>query len=370
MTIFVATIFLGAHELAISTVIISTFLAELVLNHNIARVDPKKFVARTMFNIAQLVISVEIGFQVFRLLGGSPPPWGSFVDYMPLLATFVVCWFANTSLVAGIISLTEGTNYLYHLKFDLRHLPIQLLSLSTLAILLAIVYKISPWHVLLIAVPLALIHYSFMGYTRLRRSAVEAFETLMDALKWRDEYTATHSDRVAELSVKIAHKLRLPLDEIERIRAAARIHDIGKVAIPDKILLKEDKLTPEEMEVIKKHPVIGADIISGLEVYKDCVDIVKFEHERWDGSGYPEGLKGEQIPLGARIVAVADVYDALRSERPYRGKLSVDEAVEEIKRMRGRELDPKVVDALFEVLKEEGEVTEERARSLLKKVLG
>jgi putative nucleotidyltransferase with HDIG domain len=182
----------------------------------------------------------------------------------------------------------------------------------------------------------------------------------MSTLKWRDEYTATHSERVAELSVKIARKLRLPQDEIERIRAAARIHDIGKVAIPDDILLKKGPLTPEERKIIEKHPLIGARIIQNLEVYKDCVNIVKYEHERWDGKGYPERLKGEEIPLGARIVAVADVYDALRSERPYRRKLSVDEAVEEIKRMRGQDLDPRVVDALLEVLVEEGEVVVER----------
>ncbi len=192
----------------------------------------------------------------------------------------------------------------------------------------------------------------------MRRSATEAFEKIMKALKWRDEYTATHSERVAELSVKIARKLGLSQDEIERIKAAARIHDIGKIAIPDRILLKPEGLSPEEWELMKQHPLIGADIIKDLEVYKDCVDIVKYEHERWDGSGYPEGLKGEEIPLGARIVAVADVYDALRSDRPYRPKLSVEEAVRELRRMRGKKLDPKVVDALIEVLKEEGELAE------------
>ena len=185
----------------------------------------------------------------------------------------------------------------------------------------------------------------------------------MRALRLRDEYTATHSERVAELAVKIARKLKLGQEEIERIRAAARIHDIGKVAIPDKVLLKEGALTPEERELIEQHPLIGADLISGLEVYKDCVDIVKYEHERWDGSGYPEGLKGEEIPLGARIVAVADVYDALRSDRPYRPALSLDQAIEELKQMRGRELDPKLVDILFEILQEECSKEKEKVSS-------
>lgn len=175
----------------------------------------------------------------------------------------------------------------------------------------------------------------------------------MQSLQARDPYTAEHSERVADLSGKIARKLGLPENEVERIVAAARIHDIGKVGIPDSILLKPGPLTPQEWEIMKKHPVIGAEIIKGMEIYDNCVDIVKYEHERWDGSGYPEGLKGEEIPLGARIVAAADVYDALTSDRPYRKALPKEEAIAELKRMRGVKLDPRVVDALLEVLEEE-----------------
>jgi putative nucleotidyltransferase with HDIG domain len=235
------------------------------------------------------------------------------------------------------------------------------LSLGVLTLLSATVYTFSVWHMALVMVPMGLLHYSLWGYTRLRRSAVEAFEKLMSALRFRDEYTATHSERVARLAVKIARKLGLPEETIERIQAAARIHDIGKVAIPDKVLLKEEGLSDQDWELIKQHPLIGADLISGLEVYKDCVDIVKYEHERWNGSGYPEGLKGEQIPLGARIVAVADVYDALRSDRPYRRAMTLEEAIDELKRMRGKELDPKLVDILLEILEEEKSEEREEA---------
>jgi len=355
----------------ISIVFTATFFAEMYLNHEfLFKRQYFEYCKRIMFNASQLTVVIFAGTLVFRSLGGIAPPWSRVDQYLLAIVTFVTCNLLNTAFVSAVISLSTGISFLYPFKFDLNFLPIQVLSLGVLSILSATLYSISLWHMILVLIPMGLFHYSLWGYTRLRRSAVEAFEKLMKTLKWRDEYTATHSERVAELAAKIARKLRLPQEEIERIRAAARIHDIGKVAIPDDILLKKGPLTPEERKIIEKHPLIGADIIQGLEVYKDCVDIVKYEHERWDGSGYPERLKGEDIPLGARIVAVADVYDALRSERPYRRELSADEAAEEIKRMRGRELDPRVVDALLQVLEEEGEVARGTERSLLKRASG
>jgi putative nucleotidyltransferase with HDIG domain len=198
-----------------------------------------------------------------------------------------------------------------------------------------------------------MVHISLKGYMKLRSEAKGTFERMLDLLFERDPYTARHSEEVAELSEKIARKMGLPDEEVEVIRSAARIHDIGKISIPDKILFKPGSLNDEEWEVIKKHPIIGADLLQGLEIYTEAVEIVKYEHERWDGSGYPEGLKGEAIPLGARIVAVADVYSALISDRPYRKAYSKEEARKLMEEMRGTKLDPQVVDALFKAIEED-----------------
>jgi len=185
---------------------------------------------------------------------------------------------------------------------------------------------------------------------RLRHQAQETFEKMTQSLMERNHYTGAHSEEVSLIAQRIARELGLPEDEVERIGAAARVHDIGKIAIPDSILLKQDGLTDEEWKVIEQHPVLSAELLKGLEIYDGSIEIIKHHHEHWDGSGYPDGLRGEQIPLGARIVAVADVYNALTTDRPYRPAYSKEEALEIIAGMRGKELDPRVVEAFLKVI--------------------
>ncbi len=248
--------------------------------------------------------------------------------------------------------MSTGENFFYQLRFSLRKLHIQVLSLGVLSIIIAVTYESSPWNLLLIAVLLLLVNSSLKGYIQLRDQAKRTFEKIMDLLEKRDPYTRDHSESVGSLTEEICDELKLTPEEKESLVSAARVHDIGKLGIPDSILLKEGKLSDEEWETMEEHPVISADIISELEIYDDSVKIVKYEHERWDGSGYPEGLEGEDIPLGSRIVAVADVWNALRTERPYRGPIPVEGAKEEIKDMAGVKLDPEVVDALLTLVEE------------------
>jgi len=278
-----------------------------------------------------------------------------FSSLIPATGAFIVISLLNTAFVSGIITLTEGTSFLYHIRFNLKHLLVQILSLGVLGILMAVIYAQSPWNLLLVLIPLGLVHLSLRNYMRLREEAKRAFEKMADLLAKRDPYTYEHSRSVAELAARIARKLRLPLDQVEKIRSAAMIHDIGKIAIPDSILQKPGPLSEEEWRVMKTHPVIGADLIKDLEIYADVADIVRYEHERWNGSGYPRGLQGDEIPLGARIVAAADIYNALTTDRPYRPAYSPHEARRIIKEMRGVELDPRVADALLAVLEEEQE---------------
>jgi putative nucleotidyltransferase with HDIG domain len=224
---------------------------------------------------------------------------------------------------------------------------------------MAILWNLTPshWTILLALLPLILIHFSLHNYMRLRENAVKLIETMVDMLQKRDAYTGQHSRDVANLAEEIAREMKLPEEQIETIRIAAVVHDIGKVAIPDRIVNKPGPLDEEEWQLMKTHTIIGADLIKNLEMYSpQAVAIVRSEHEHWDGTGYPDKLKGEAIPLGARIVEAADVYDALVTERLYRkaqGKPIVytpAEATKIIKSMEGTVLDPKVADACVRVI--------------------
>ncbi|UZP66051.1 response regulator [Desulfovibrio mangrovi] len=188
--------------------------------------------------------------------------------------------------------------------------------------------------------------------TRERTMLLSAIASLIQALEARDAYTRGHSESVASISKSLAEHMGLPPDNVERIVLAARLHDIGKIGIADSVLLKEGKLSDEEYDNIRSHPLKGAQILKPIPSMQSILDAVMYHHERMDGSGYPLGLKGSSIPLDARIVAVADVYDALTSNRPYRRAMSYEEASVVIKEMRGGHLCPDCVDAFMTMMKD------------------
>ncbi len=175
----------------------------------------------------------------------------------------------------------------------------------------------------------------------------DAIEALAVALLERDRYTGEHSEAVIEMSGAVARNLGLKLPEVERVKSAALLHDIGKVAIPDEILHKPGPLTDDEWKLMKEHPVIGERILRVLPGLGNVARIVRHEHERWDGGGYPDGLIGDAIPLGSRIIIAADTYHAITSDRPYRAARSHSEAVEELTRCAGTQFDPTVTAALI-----------------------
>ena len=352
--IYTGSIIIGGTPLALAVAIPSLVFSEILIRIESLPegASPLDVLKKVIFNTAQIVIAIKAGSLAFAYIGGEPAPFTSPYAYVPPLVAFLTYTLVNTSLVSGIISLTEGTSFFYQLKFNLRNLHVQVLSLGVLSILIAVTYASSPWNLFLVAVLLLLVNNSLRGYIQLRRQAKQTFEKIMDLLGKRDPYTHRHSESVGDLTEEIAKEMKINPERRENIVSAARVHDIGKLGIPDSILLKKGDLDEDEWETMKEHPVIGADILDGLAIYDDAVDVVRYEHERWDGSGYPEGLEKEDIPLGSRIVAVADVWNALRTKRPYRGPLSIEEARREIKEMSGVKLDPEAVDALLTVVKE------------------
>ena len=187
------------------------------------------------------------------------------------------------------------------------------------------------------------------------RAAMESIvEALVLAIEKKDPYTSGHQKRVATLATAIAKDMGLPQDQIDGVRMAAMVHDIGKNAIPGQILSKPAKLKNLEMEIIKEHPQIGYDILKGIEFPSPVAQMVLQHHERIDGSGYPQGLLGGEIYLGAKILGVADVVEAMASHRPYRASLGIDKAIDEISKNSGILYDSAVVDAGLILLREKG----------------
>lgn len=187
----------------------------------------------------------------------------------------------------------------------------------------------------------------------LRAAQVEVLHRLALAAEYRDDDTGEHAKRVGELSARLATRVGLAADEVELLRRAAPLHDVGKIGVPDSILLKRGPLTAAEFDEVKTHTLIGADMLAGggFPLLELAERIALTHHERWDGSGYPRGIAGEAIPLVGRIVALADVFDALTNDRPYKAAWSVAAALEEIELQRGREFDPALTDAFLKMIR-------------------
>ena len=189
------------------------------------------------------------------------------------------------------------------------------------------------------------------SYRRLEESSLEAIESLNATVEAKDPYTAGHSSRVQRIALSIGTELGLTVKELDALRFGSLFHDIGKIAIPDALLTKPDRLSTEEYDLMKRHSAEGARIVAKFGRLRDSVPIIRHHHERFDGRGYPDGLAGDDIPIAAAIAGLADAWDAMTIERPYQRALGHDDALEEVRNCRGTQFVPAVVDAFFEAVR-------------------
>lgn len=196
-------------------------------------------------------------------------------------------------------------------------------------------------------------------------NVLASIESLARALEARDAYTRGHSDRVNKFSMAIGRIMGLSKHELEILHDASLLHDIGKIGVPDRILLKPTRLTEEEYDIMKSHAQMGADILSSMSFLREHVPLIRWHHERQDGKGYPDGLRGSEIPIGARIIQVADTWDAMTSNRPYRRALSNEVAASELIKYSGTQFDADVVDAFISWLLDKGMLKPKFQPSLL-----
>jgi len=186
------------------------------------------------------------------------------------------------------------------------------------------------------------------SYRILRKSYLDSIKVLAEVIETKDPYTRGHSDRVRALSRKIAARLGFTEDRLENLEYGALLHDIGKIGIQDEILLKQGVLTAEERHSVQKHSLIGVRIVKGMDFFKDNVPMIQHHHERYEGNGYPDGLSGKTIPIEARIIAIADAFDAMTSMRPYRKAMSLEETLAEMERCGGKQFDPRLLSLFIE----------------------
>jgi putative nucleotidyltransferase with HDIG domain len=230
-----------------------------------------------------------------------------------------------------------------------------------IGVLFALIWVVEPLWTTLLAIPGAVIARALQYIRQLEQETRSAVASLAEAVDDRDTTTYHHSARVARYSDAIAVELEIDEDLIELIEQAASVHDLGKIGVPDRVLLKPGPLTADEQVTMWLHTEIGARILRQFHLFRAGSEIVLHHHEAFDGSGYPNGLAGEQIPLGARLVAVADAFDAMTSDRPYRNALSVAETIERFRAGAGRQWDPAIVAALLRLIAD-GRIDHERAR--------
>jgi putative nucleotidyltransferase with HDIG domain len=300
---------------------------------------------RVLFNAGQLTLAAGLGALTYRWLS-VPGPVSLSSDALAILIAAVVFLVVNDALVTVVISLSEHS-FPRRWSASLRDMGALYISMAPLGALLAYAYQGSRWSILYFPFLIFVIYQGFKLYADVRIETDHALSVLADTVDKRDEYTYQHSLRVAGYAEEIASALDLPRSEIGVVVSAARVHDLGKIATADRILYKTDALTAEERKAIIAHPANGSELAGQFSMYRKVRDYIRHHHERWDGTGYPDGLAGTQIPLGARIIGVADAYDAMTSDRPYRAALSPEVALAELRKGAGRQFDPDLVDAFI-----------------------
>lgn len=303
------------------------------------------------FNVSGSAVAIWLAYYAY-----SWPLASTHVNHSLLLMLAACVYFVmNTLPVATIISLTENKS-LSKLWADCYFwsLPYYLVG-GAIAALVRWANHVVGWQPTLLALPaMFLIYRSYRLYVgRLETEKkhvsemadlhLRTIEALALAIEAKDQTTHDHLERVRVYAIELGKELNLPKEELEALRAAALLHDIGKLAVPEHIISKPGRLTPEEFEKMKIHPIVGSEILERVKFPYPVVPIVRAHHERWDGAGYPDGLKGEEIPLGARILSAVDCLDALATDRQYRKALPLDEAMQKVLEQAGKAYDPQVI---------------------------
>jgi hypothetical protein len=315
----------------------------------------RREVVKLIVNVTNYAFATFMGGFVYHSI--SDPlfsPIGSWQNAAALLLAASTYTVVDSGIISLVLSQVLETSPFQLWRANIRGVMFEHLTLPTLGALIPVLKEQSLLALIIVVIPLLGPYLAFRSYRQVHDETRQTLNTLADMLDLRDPMTAEHSQRVSSLVERmLEHLPDVSLDEAERIVTAARIHDLGKVATRDATLMKAGRLTRQERLEIERHTVVGFEILSNITIFREAARLVRHHHERWDGRGYPDGLAGEEIPLGSRLIAVADTYDAMTSKRVYREALPGSVAIAEITRNAGAQFDPQVVQAFLKVMEVE-----------------
>jgi len=303
---------------------------------------------KALFNTSVVLLSVFWSGTLFWNMGGSVlvrfPR-----DYFGAITLVVVYFVINSLLIAPLLAFVNHTRLGDAVRLELRETTFVFAAEGSLGILVAFVYQVSAWALPFLALPMAAVAMAHQNYVKGRVETEEALIAMADVVESRDESTAQHSLRVAEYAVSLGRSLGLRETELHSLELAGRLHDLGKIGIDNSILFKPGLLTPEEYQRMQAHPELSGKILEWFEFAREEAQYIHLHHERLDGRGYPYGLMGSEIPIAARILSIADAFDAMTTNRPYRPSMTRKQAIETLRANAGTQFDPNLVETFISI---------------------
>lgn len=315
----------------------------------IVQIVRRRSVSKSVFNVCQVALAVSMAILAYRALGGVSILNLQALQYPALVSVLVVYSAVNTFSVAGVVALTEQRGLIeVWTENTLGTVMYALLGLPLIVGLAWVYARFGPPGAFVVAVSLLGLRELYVVNLQLEKANQELLELMVAAIEARDPYTSGHSRRVSQNAKTIAQIVGLSVRDVKRVEVAALLHDVGKIhEVFAPILQKPGRLTEEENAIMQTHPIKSEELVARVSQLHDIVPAVRHHHENWNGTGYPDGLAGEKIPLASRIIMFADTIDAMTSDRPYRKALDAEAVREELVKHRGRQFDPQVCDALL-----------------------
>lgn len=331
---FLSIALLSPNGAGIASVFVAMLIGEIIIRREFLKAQ---------FNIAQQVLAIALGVIAYRGLGGQALIGGEAL-FLPSAALFAIYMVTNKAVVTYVLALANRTSYARELARGFKGTLLNDVLALPLVLVIALAYaRFGAVWTGIMAFPMLGVRQLYKAVFDLERINEELLQLMVAAIEARDPYTSGHSQRVARYSRVIARVIGLSSRQVEEVGTAALLHDVGKIHEEFAPILRQPrKLTEAEYEVMKTHSAKGATLVSKVSHFESIVPAVRGHHERWSGRGYPDGLAGDEIPIGARIITLADTIDAMTTVRPYRPPRSMDEVRDELERVSGTQFDPKI----------------------------